>query len=123
MQNTMQKLFDLFEEMGYGDLYFRQGSMSNIQYPPSFFTFWNVDTPHSSFYDNAATREIPYIQVGWYTNDANKIYSQLDEGGEFREKAKQKGFVFAGGAIDADADEAGYYGRVCYLRIIHNLKE
>lgn len=113
----IQELFALFDEIGLP--YFRQGSLSDEDYPPSFFTFWNIDTPHDSFYDNKATRTIPFFQIGWYTNDASKIYSQLDEGGEFYLKAKEKGFVFAGGAQDADADKDNYFGRVCNIRIIH----
>lgn len=115
----MQKLFDLFEEIGLP--YYRQGSLSDEDYPPSFFTYWNIDTPNGSFYDNNATRQIPYIQVGWYTNDANKIYSQLDKDGEFYKKAKAKDFVFAGGAKDANADKDNYFGRVCYIRIINKI--
>lgn len=117
----MQKLFDLFEEIGLP--YHRQGSLSDEDYNPSFFTFWNIDTPNDSFYDNRATRYIPYIQVGFYTNDASKIYSQLDEGGEFYTKANEKGFVFEGRAKDANADKKGYYGRVCYLRIINKSED
>lgn len=115
----MQKLFELFDEIGLP--YFRQGSMSDEDYAPSFFTFWNIDTQNDSFYDNAEHRYIPYVQIGFYTNDASKIYSQLDEGGEFYTKAKEKGFVFEGRARDANADRADYFGRVCYLRIIHNI--
>lgn len=115
----MQQLFELFEEIGLP--YFRQGSLSDEDYKPSFFTFWNIDTPNDSFYDNAEHRTIEYMQVGFYTNDARKIYSQLDKGGEFYTKAKAKGFVFQGGAKDANADKKGYSGRVCYIRIIKNI--
>lgn len=112
----MQKLFNLFEEIGLP--YFRQGSLSDEDYKPSFFTFWNIDTPNDSFYDNAEHRYIEYVQVGFYTNDANKIYSVMDD---FIERAKSKGFVIAGRARDANADKADYFGRICYIRIIHNV--
>lgn len=115
----MQKLFDLFDKIGLP--YFRQGSMSDEDYKPSFFTFWNVNTDNDSFYDNEEHRYIEYVQIGFFTNDARKIYSQLDEGGEFLTKAKQIGFVFDGRARDADADKPDYYGRVCFIRIINNL--
>lgn len=112
----MQKLFDLFDEIGVE--YFRQGSMSDADYKPEFFTYWNIDTPNDSFYDNHETRYIEYIQVGYYTNDAKKIYSGMDD---FIAKAKEKGFVVEGRPKDANADKANFYGRVCYLRIINNL--
>lgn len=113
----MQELFDLFNEIGLP--YFRQGSLSDDEYPTSFFTFWNIDTKNGSFYDNESKRYFSYIQIGFYTNDANLIYSQLDESGEFYEKAKAKGFVFEGRAKDTNADKNNYYGRLCYIRIIH----
>ena len=115
----MKKLLDLFEEIGLP--YFRQGSLSDADYKPSFFTFWNIDTPNGSFYDNKAHRYFEYVQIGFYTNDANLIYSQLDEGGEFYEKAKAQGFVFEGRAKDTNADKKNYFGRLCYIRIIHNV--
>lgn len=114
----MQELFNLFEEIGLP--YFRQGSLSDEDYKPSFFTFWNIDTPNDSFYDNAEHRFIEYVQVGFYTNDANKIYSVMDE---FIAKAKSKGFVVQGRAKDANADKDNYYGRVCYIRIINRLED
>lgn len=112
----MQKLFDLFEEIGLP--YFRQGSLSDDEYEPSFFTYWNIDTPNDSFYDNAEHRFIEYVQVGFYTNDARKIYSVMDN---FTEQAKAKGFVVDGRPKDANADKDNYYGRVCYIRIINNI--
>ena len=111
----MQELFNLFEEIGLP--YYRQGSMSDEDYQPSFFTFWNVDTPNDSFYDNAEHRFIEYIQVGFYTSDASKIYSVMED---FIERAKAKGFVLEGRPKDANADKDNFYGRVCYIRIIHN---
>lgn len=111
----MQKLFDLFEEIGLP--YFRQGSLSDEDYKPSFFTYWNIDTPNTKQRDNETKEYTPYIQVGFYTNDAKKIYSQLDKNGEFYKKANAKGFTFNGGARDANADKDNYFGRVCYIRI------
>lgn len=113
----MQELFSLFEEIGLP--YFRQGSLSDADYTPSFFTFWNIDTPNDSFYDNAEHRYIEYVQVGFYTNDASKIYSVMDD---FIERAKAKGFAVDGRAKDANADKDNYFGRVCYIRIIHKLE-
>jgi hypothetical protein len=57
------------------------------------------------------------VQVGFYTNDASKIYSVMED---FIERAKKKGFVVEGRAKDADADKETYFGRIVYIRIIHN---
>lgn len=109
----MQELFDLFEEIGLP--YFRQGSLSDKEYPNSFFTFWNIDTPFIKFRDNNSKNYVEYIQVGFYTNNANLIYSQMDD---FINRAKQKGFILEGKAKDTDADQDNYFGRLVYLRII-----
>lgn len=112
----MQKLFDLFEEIGLP--YFRQGSLTDEDYQPSFFTFWNVDTTNDSFYDNRERRYIEYVQVGFYTNDATKIYSVMED---FIQRAEEKGFAVEGRGQDANADKETYFGRVCYLRIINKI--
>ena len=114
----MQKLFNLFEEMNLP--YYRQGSLSDEEYKPEFFTFWTIDAPNLRHRDNKAKDYCLYIQVGYYTNDAKKIYSVMDE---FIEKAKAKGFVVEGRAKDANADKDDYFGRVCYIRIINNTED
>lgn len=110
----MQRLFELYDEIGLP--YFRQGSLSDADYPPSFFTFWNIDTPNDMFYDNKAHRFTEYVQVGFYTNDETLIYSVMDD---FIERAKARGFVIEGRARDANADKKDYFGRLCYLRILN----
>lgn len=112
----MQKLFELFEEIGLP--YFRQGSLADKEYPPAFFTFWNTDTENESFYDDKERRYIEYVQIGFYTNDATKIYSVIDD---FIKRAEARGFVVEGRARDADADNPEYFGRVCFIRIINNI--
>lgn len=114
----MQRLFELFDEIGLP--YFRQGSVSDADYQPSFFTFWNIDTPNASFYDNSERRFIEYVQVGFYTNDASLVYSVMDD---FVKRAKAKGFVVNGRPIDANAGKDNYFGRVCFIRIINILQE
>ena len=109
----MQRVFDIFEKIGLP--YFRQGSLSDEDYPPSFFTFWNIDTPNDSFYDNKESRYILYVQIGFYTNNAKLIYSTLED---FMERARAKGFVIEGRPKDANADKDNYFGRVLYIRII-----
>ena len=114
----MQELFKLFEEMG--KPYFRQGSMSDRDYAPEFFTFWNVDTPNLQIRDNKVKSFVEFVQIGYYTNNANLIYSRMDE---FIQKAKEKGFVIASNPQDANADKESYFGRVCFIRIIHRTED
>lgn len=110
----MKRLFALLEEIGLP--YFRQGSMSDVEYPSSFFTYWNIDTPYDCFYDDKDVRHNEYVQIGFYTNDPELIYSQMED---FIKKAKEKGFVIAGKPRDANSDEENYFGRVCYIRILN----
>lgn len=112
----MQELFNLFEEIGLP--YFRQGSLTDADYAQSFFTFWNVDTTSIRHRDNDEKSFSEYIQVGFYTNDAQLIYSQMDD---FINRAKEKGFIVSGKPRDANADKPDYFGRICYLRTLHNI--
>lgn len=110
----MQKLFDLFNKLGYE--YFRQGSLTDEDYLDSFFTFWNYDTPSTSFYDNDEKRYIERIQVCFYTNKAELIYSVMEQ---FVTEAKKVGFVVSKRAYDVPADKDNYYGRLVNIDIIH----
>ena len=118
----MKKLFNLFEEMGYKEAegFFRQGSLTDDAYPDEFFTFWNIDTPEDSFYDNKSHRYVDIIQVGFYTNNLANLYTGMDD---FVKRAKEKGFVLRGRPKDANADKTGYGGRVCVVQIINNTEE
>ena len=80
----MERLFALFEEMGYKNAegFFRQGSLTDENYPAEFFTFWNIDSPYLRHRDNKAKENALYIQVGFYTSNATKIYSSKDENGQ-----------------------------------------
>ena len=111
----MKELFEIFEELGLP--YFRQGTLSDDNYPDSFFTFSNFDTPNTSFYDNYGKRYIEKVSVGFYTNDPSFIYSKMNE---FIEKAKAREIVVEGRGSDAPSGKENYYGRKITINIIHN---
>lgn len=112
----MQELFDLFERLDFP--YFRQGSLTDETYPNSFFTFWNIDTPNISFYDNKDTKHNEIVNVCFYTNDPNLIYNVMED---FITAAKAVGFIVVGHAKDAPADKENYYGRYVTINIIHSI--
>lgn len=113
----MQDVFNLFEAMGYE--YHRQGSLSDEgEFPASFFTFWNIDSPEMSFYDNRAKRYVELIQVCFYTSDAKLIYSVMDE---FVERAKNAGFVPQSMPKDTPSGRASHSGRLVVLQKINNI--
>lgn len=108
------KLKTIFETMGME--YSRQGSYSSPEeYPSSFFTFWNTDTPEGSYYDNKAHRAEWVWLVYFYTCDPSLIYSKMDE---FIRLAKEAGFVVDGRGEDTKSDRPDYYGRVVMVRFV-----
>lgn len=107
------KLESIFKELGLP--YSRQGSYTDdSEYPPSFFTFWNPNTPEGMFYDNKAVKCDWYWDIYYYTNDPSTLYSKMDE---FAELAKKAGFVLDGKAYDIASDRPDYPGRT--IRIIY----
>lgn len=108
----MEELFALLNEIGLP--YFRQGSMSDTDYPPSFFTYWNIDTPSLRFRDNNEKSYAEIISVCFYTNDPELVYTQMDD---FISRAKVAGFI-TGRAFDTSADRNDYYGRAVRIQKI-----
>lgn len=108
------KLEEIFKKIGLD--YSRQGSYSDSsEYPPSFFTFWNFDTPDEGFYDNKANRAVWFWQVYYYTNDPTTLYSRMDE---FIKYAKEAGFIIEGKGNDIPSDRPDYPGRMITIKYI-----
>jgi len=108
------KLEKVFEKIGLD--YDRQGSYSDEdEYPSSFFTFWNYDTPEDGFYDNESNRAIWFWQIYYYTNDPSTLYSKMDE---FIALAKQEGFIVEGRSKDIQSDRPDYPGRMTTIKYI-----
>lgn len=104
MWETLEKIFD---EIGLP--YFRQGSFSETdKLPDSFFTFWNVATLDNSYYNNNNIRTIYEWAIYFYTNNANIIYSKMNE---FINLAKENGFIIDGNGNDINSNEVNYFGR------------
>jgi hypothetical protein len=116
----MDELFQIFDEIGLP--YFRQGSLSDEEYPPTFFTFWNIDSPNIQVRDNETRSHSYYVSVGFYTNNADLIYTQLERGGEFNKKARARGFIIEGNPYDTDSGKKDYYGRILFVRIVKRLE-
>lgn len=113
----MQELFNLFEEMGYKDLYFRQGSLANKDYPNSFFTYWNFDTPDLRNRDNKVKTYSEDVMVYFYTNDRKLIYSEMDL--FINNVKKKKGFTVMSKPYDCPTDRNDYFGRLVRIKIVH----
>lgn len=108
------KLEEVFLALGLD--YSRQGSYTDdSEYPPSFFTFWNFDSPEGGFYDNKAGHTVWYWQIYYYTNDPSTLYSTMDE---FIAKAKEKGFIVDGRGEDIPSDRPDYFGRMLAVKYV-----
>lgn len=112
------KLEKIFEEIGLP--YSRQGSYApDDNYPSSFFTFWNYDTPEDGFFDNESHKAIWLWYIYFYTNDAFLLYSKMDE---FIALAKRDGFIIEGKGNDIQSDQPNFIGRVVRISYIENYK-
>lgn len=108
------KLEEVFEKLELD--YSRQGSYAeDAEYPNSFFTFWNFDTPEGGFFDNKANRAVWFWQVYYYTNDASTLYSEMQK---FIRLAKDAGFIVEGKGTDIASDRPDYFGRMITIKYL-----
>jgi hypothetical protein len=114
-----EKLEPIFQELELP--YSRQGSYEEDEdLPESFFTFWNMNTPESGFYDNHAHKAVWFWAVYFYTKNPALIYSKLDE---FIKLAKEKGFISEGRGHDVASGVPDYSGRYIIVKYIDDYEE
>ena len=110
------QLIELLEAFGYPVL--RQGSLTdNDKYPSDFFTFWNIDSPDHSHYNNADYGTAWAYYVNFYSNNPNNTYNVLANA---RATLKAAGWITPGKGYDVASDEPTHTGRgmeVYYLEL------
>lgn len=100
-------LIQILETLGYPVI--RQGSLSpDEEYPDSFFTFWNNDSPDHAHYDNAEYGTEWDFDVNFYSTDPEKTYKVLADA---RIKLKQNKWIIPGKGYDVASDEVTHTGR------------
>ena len=100
-------LIQILEALGYPTI--RQGSLSpDEEYPDSFFTFWNNDSPDHAHYDNAEYGTEWDFDVNFYSTDPEKTYKVLADA---RIKLKQNKWIIPGKGYDVASDEVTHTGR------------
>lgn len=100
-------LIQILETLGYPVI--RQGSLSpDEEYPGSFFTFWNNDSPDHAHYDNAEYGTEWDFDVNFYSTDPEKTYKVLADA---RIKLKQNKWIIPGKGYDVASDEVTHTGR------------
>lgn len=103
-----QKLIEILETCGFPVSL--QGSLSpTAEYPDSFFTFWNFDTPDSMHYDNEAHSAVWGFWVFFYSNDPELVETETEK---IRLLLKQNGFIVPGRGEDADSGRDTHTGRM-----------
>lgn len=99
-------LIELLESLGYP--VYRQGSLTKNAYPDSFFTFWNVDSPDHSHYDNENYGTEWNFSVYFYSENPALTYSVLADA---RILLKQNGWIVPSQGFDVRSDKASHTGR------------
>lgn len=90
---------------------------TNADYPASFFTFFNFQTPEAAFYDNDAHRAVWGYNIYFYGTDRQTVETTIESA---RTALKAAGFIPDGKSIDARSDRIGYTGRMITVRAFEN---
>lgn len=102
------QLIETLETFGFP--VFLQGSMNEDDpYPPSFFTFWNNQTPEDTHYDNEPSRAVWGFWVYFYSDDPSLVDTKLEEA---KKLLKSKGWIFEGKGEDVKSDVQTHTGRM-----------
>ena len=113
------ELTALLETFGYP--VFLQGSLDTAEdYPESFFTFWNFETPESAFYDNDANRAVWGFWVYFYSTDPKLVEEKTEAA---RQLLKSNNFVPNGKPNDISVDVSTHTGAFFEVYGIENYTE
>ena len=111
-----KRLIGILETFGFP--VFLQGSLNEDEnYPPSFFTFWNFETPEDVHYDNKPARAVWGVWVYLYSDDPETVDTKLIEAAK---ALKADGWIIEGKGEDVVSDEPTHTGRMITCRIIEN---
>lgn len=85
-----------------------QGSINSLDdYPDSFFTFWNFDTPEAAFYNDDANRAVWGFWIYFYSVDPVLVQSIPEAA---RKLLKQNDYILQGKANDITVDKPTHTG-------------
>lgn len=109
-----QRLIDILESRGYSA--YLQGSFNDdAEYPSSFWTFWNFETPETQFYDNASNSAVWGFWVYFYSDDPEKIELEISETIKL---LKENGCIISGRGEDVASDTPTHTGRMFTVYIL-----
>lgn len=111
-----KKLIELLESLNYP--VFLQGSLNNeAEYPDTFFTFWNFETPEGSFYNNAASKAVWGFWIYIYSDNPELVEAELEKA---RSLLKEAGYITSGKGEDVASDVDTHTGRMIEVYFIEN---
>lgn len=96
-----------------------QGTLNpESDYPESFFTFWNFDTPETRIYNNKAHAGIWGFWIFFYSNDPETVERESNAVIELLKK--ENDIILEGKGSDAKSDAPTHTGRMLTCYIIEN---
>ena len=111
-----EQLISILATLGYP--IFLQGTLQSTEdYPESFFTFWNFDTPETAFYDNDAGRAVWGFWVYFYSTSPELVESVPEQA---RQLLKQNNFILNGKANDIAVDKPTHTGAFFTVYVFEN---
>ena len=100
-------LIALLQTLGYP--VFLQGTLNaNAEYPDSFFTFWNFETPEQAYYDNDANMAVWGFWIYFYSINPTLVETEPEKA---RKLLKQNSFTLDGKPHDIDVDRPSHTGK------------
>ena len=88
---------------------YRQGTLNpDENYPDSFFTFWNNDSPDHAHYDNVDYGVAWNYSIFFYSTDPVEVYTVIESA---RTALKAAGWVVPSKGFDAVSDVSTHTGR------------
>lgn len=94
-----------------------QGTLAGQDYPATFFTFWNFDSPES-YYSNKPSKRVCAYWVYCYSNDPTELETALTSAVIALRSA---GFIVQG-VTDAQSDEPTHTGRMINVYSIETME-
>ena len=102
------ELIEILKTLGYP--VFLQGSLNpDEEYPETFFTFWNFETPEAGFYDNKASKAVWGFWIYIYSSNPALTDTELEKA---RQLLKANGWIATDKGQDVQSDEPTHTGRM-----------
>lgn len=111
------ELIKILEQFNYP--VYLQGSLNeNDKYDPSFFTFFNFESPEDVHYSNQAARTVWGFWIYFYSDDPGLVDTELLKA---KTALKNNGWIVDGRGEDVASDVSTHTGRMITAQYIQYL--